>query len=182
MQDSKKPSCGFLDTFFLQCVSEFSSVVLLYLIFSPHFLVCVFVSDPQGLGRWEEEGLSQTLGLLWEHRPAQGGQFLSWFYGPNTKPKMLFCVVNKCLIWALYSSYHSTHNICLYSSICLHYSVYLSVSRLPNCVSSFSAANAAAAIGGIKTASPRSMAATPSSSRRWSIESVKECVCVSDRK
>ena len=38
--------------------------------------------------------------------------------------------------------------------------------RLQNCVSSFSAANAAAATGGIRTASPHSMAAMPSSSRR----------------
>lgn len=37
--------------------------------------------------------------------------------------------------------------------------------RLPNYVSSFSAANAAAAIGEIRIGSPRSMAATPSSSR-----------------
>ncbi|CAG04986.1 unnamed protein product, partial [Tetraodon nigroviridis] len=38
--------------------------------------------------------------------------------------------------------------------------------RLQNCASSFSAASAAAATGGIKTASPRSMAATPSSPRQ----------------
>lgn len=53
--------------------------------------VCVCVSDPQGLGRWEEEGLSQTLGLLWEHRPAQGGQWVFlflWAEWTTTQRKM----------------------------------------------------------------------------------------------
>lgn len=43
-------------------------------------------------------------------------------------------------------------------------------SRLPNYASSFSAANAAAAIGGTRSASPRSTAAMPSSRRRWATE------------
>lgn len=52
--------------------------------------------------------------------------------------------------------------------------------RSPNCVSSYSAANAAAAIGGTKSARPLSMAATPLSNRRWLIETAcrleEDCV------
>lgn len=56
-------------------------------------------------------------------------------------------------------------SVCLY--VCI-YSVCLCVKprRSPNCDSSFSAANAAAAIGGTKTANRRSTAAIPSYSRR----------------
>ena len=57
---------------------------------------------------------------------------------------------------------HQSSTICLYHSVCL----CAKLSRLPNCASSFNAANAAAATGGTKTASLHSMAAIPSSSRR----------------
>lgn len=125
----------------------------------------VFVSDPQGLGRWEEERLSQTLGLLREHRPAQGGQVLAFpcsrtsSVGPRRSLLKIVVHVVLSLPMSITSSSH----------------LLVKLPRLQNCVSSFSAANAAAATGGIRTASPHSTAAMPSSSRRWS-DLDRECV------
>lgn len=149
---------------FFSCLAVLSLCVWALVLNSVCVDLCV--SDSQGLGRWEEEGLTQTLGLLWEHRPAQGGHFLTWLQAQ---------INNKLQYgsWSILNPLFLSMPPLTLMSVCALF-------RSPNCVSSYSAANAAAAIGGTKSARPLSMAATPLSNRRWLIETAcrleEDCV------